>query len=136
MIHLHVHTYYSFHEGASSPEDLFAAAREQGIDTLAVTDTNGLYGLIHQLKAASHDGLRLLIGVWLNDTAGHSAVILPRTRRGYSRLCHLITQRHMDGRFSLSSALMNEDLSQFFVLSSDMKFLTALPHEKTIFFEL
>jgi len=136
MLHLHVHTYYSFHEGASSPEDLFAAAREQGIQTLAVTDTNGLYGLIHQLKAATHSGIRLLIGAWLDDTAGHSAIVLPRTRRGYSRLCHLITRRHTDRRFSLGPSLMNEDLSQIFVLSSDMRLLTILPREETVFFEL
>jgi error-prone DNA polymerase len=136
MLHLHVHTYYSFHEGASSPEDLFETARKQNIHTLAVTDTNGLYGLIHQLRAASHFGIRLLIGAWLDDMAGHSAVILPRTRQGYSRLCHLITQRHMEPRFSLLSSLMNEDLSQLFVLSSNMRLLTGLRHEKTIFFEL
>ena len=136
MIHLHVHTYYSFHEGASSPEELFEAARERGINTLAVTDTNGLYGLIHQRKAAEQYGLRLLIGAWLDDTAGHSAVILPRTRHGYSRLCQLITWRHMDPQFSLPKSLREEDLSQLFVLSPDIELLTGLPREKTVFFEL
>jgi len=136
MIHLHVHTYYSFYEGASSPEELFEAARERGIDTLAVTDTNGLYGLIHQRKAAEQYRLRLLIGAWLDDTAGHSAVILPRTRRGYSRLCHLVTWRHMDPQFSLPKSLREEDLSQLFVFSPDIELLMGLPREKTVFFEL
>jgi len=136
MIHLHVHFYYSFHEGASSPEELFGAARQHGIDTMAITDTNGLYGLIHQRKAAEQYGFRLLVGAWVDDTTGHSAVILPRTRQGYSALCHLITWRHMDPQFSLLKSLREEDLSQLFVLSPDIRLLVCLPREKTIFFEL
>jgi error-prone DNA polymerase len=136
MIHLHVHTYYSFHEGASPPEVLFAAARERGIDILAVTDTNGLYGLMHQRKAAELCGIRLLVGAFLNDTTGHSAVILPRTRKGYSALCRLITQRHMEEHFSLPKALRDENLGELFVISSDIRLLLELPREETIFFEL
>ncbi|MBW2058689.1 MAG: DNA polymerase III subunit alpha [Deltaproteobacteria bacterium] len=136
MIHLHVHTYYSFHEGASSPEELFEAARKRGIDTLAVTDTNGLYGLMHQRKAAEHYGVRLLVGALLNDLPGHSALILPRTRTGYSALCRLITRRHMDPHFSLLEALQEEDLAELFIISPDLGLLSGLPREKTLFFEL
>ncbi len=136
MIHLHVHTHYSFHEGASSPEDLFAAARERGIETLAITDTNGLYGLIHQRQAAEHYGIRLLIGSLLNDSTSHSAVIIPRTRTGYSELCRLITQRHMDTHFSLLDSLKAENLGDLFVISPDLSLLSGLPREKTLFFEL
>ncbi|NIQ37451.1 MAG: DNA polymerase III subunit alpha [Proteobacteria bacterium] len=136
MIHLHVHTYYSFHEGASSPEELFTAARERGIDTMAMTDTNGLYGLIHQRQAAQLYGIRLLIGSFLDDRTGHSAVILPRTRLGYSTLCRLITHRHMDQHFALHDALKEENLGELFVISSDLSLLSALPRGKTLFFEL
>jgi error-prone DNA polymerase len=136
MIHLHVHTYYSFHEGGSSPEAIFEAARERGIDTLAMTDTNGLYGLIHQRQAAEHYGIRLLVGALLNDAAGHSALILPRTRKGYSALCRLITRRHMDEPFSLAEALKGEDLGELFVLSPDVGLLSGLQQQGTLFFEL
>jgi error-prone DNA polymerase len=136
MLHLHVHTFYSFHEGASSPETIFQAARERGIETLAITDTNGLYGLIHQRQAAAYHGIRLIIGALLNDETGLSAVILPRTRPGYSTLCRLITHRHMDEGFSLLEALKGEDLGEVFIISSSLRLLSGLRPEKTLFFEL
>ena len=46
FVHLHVHSNYSFCRGASRLEDLVVAARRRGMDAMALTDTNGLYGLV------------------------------------------------------------------------------------------
>jgi len=42
FVHLHCHSGYSFLDGASTPEELVAAAADHGMDALAITDTNGL----------------------------------------------------------------------------------------------
>ena len=43
---LHARTYFSFLDGASSPKELLTRARELGVPALAVTDLNGLHGVV------------------------------------------------------------------------------------------
>ena len=57
-VELHTHSNYSFLDGASDVDDLADAAVEQGLDTLALTDTNGLYGAVRFANAAKERGLR------------------------------------------------------------------------------
>src|SRR3984885_10207317 len=42
---LHCHSSYSFLDGASSPEDLVTEAAQQGLQALAITDHDGMYGV-------------------------------------------------------------------------------------------
>src|SRR5262249_24336946 len=58
FVHLHVHSNYAFCRGASRLEDLVVAARVRGMDAMALTDTNGLNGLIWFLDAAKAAALR------------------------------------------------------------------------------
>jgi len=45
-VELHCHSYYSFHDGASSPEELMLRAKELGYRALAITDHDNLCGAI------------------------------------------------------------------------------------------
>ena len=67
FVHLHVHSDYSPMEGISSLQALCEAARAQGADTLALTDTNGLYGAIRFLEVARDVGLRPILGAELTS---------------------------------------------------------------------
>ncbi len=60
---LHVHTNFSFLDGASPPADLLARAVELGLSGLAVTDLGGLYGVVRFASAAEEAGIRPVIGV-------------------------------------------------------------------------
>jgi DNA polymerase III alpha subunit len=60
---LHVHTSFSFLDGASPPADLVARALELGLGALAVTDRQGLYGVVRFASAAAEAGLHAVIGV-------------------------------------------------------------------------
>src|SRR5881397_4125122 len=62
FVHLHVHSNFSFCRGADRLESLVVAARKRGYDSLALTDTNGLYGLVWFLDAAKAAGLRPIVG--------------------------------------------------------------------------
>jgi error-prone DNA polymerase len=62
---LHAHTSFSFLDGASAPADLVARAGELGLTGLAVTDRQGLYGVVRFASAADEVGLRPVIGVEL-----------------------------------------------------------------------
>ena len=54
---LHAHTNFSFLDGASAPADLVARAVELGLSALAVTDHQGLYGVVRFAAAAEEAGL-------------------------------------------------------------------------------
>ena len=92
---------FSFLRGASHPEELVGCAAELGLAALALTDVNGLYGLVRAHAEAKRRGLALLAGVELTcrelspgpfPTA--PLVLIARDREGYAGLCRLVTQAH------------------------------------------
>ena len=55
---LHCHTNFSFLDGASAPDELAERAIELGLAGLAVTDHQGLYGVVRSAGAFDEVGLR------------------------------------------------------------------------------
>jgi DNA polymerase III alpha subunit len=81
---LHCHTNFSFLDGASPPDELVERAAELGLSGLAVTDHQGLYGVVRFSAAAEAAGIRPIIGVEIElldaivpDPTG---VVVPATR--------------------------------------------------------
>ena len=64
---LHCHTNFSFLDGASHPEQLAEEAARLGLEALAVTDHDGLYGVVRFAEAAR---ARVADGVRRRDHAG------------------------------------------------------------------
>jgi error-prone DNA polymerase len=98
FVHLHTHSSYSPMQGVPSLETLCQAARTQGQDTLALTDTNGLYGVIRFLDVARDAGLKPILGAEL-VSEHHRAVLLAKTPTGYANLCRILSARHGDDAF-------------------------------------
>ncbi|TPP05868.1 error-prone DNA polymerase [Rhizobium glycinendophyticum] len=88
---LQVTTHFSFLRGASSAEDLFATARDLGIDAIGVVDRNSLAGIVRALEASRSTGVRLVVGCRLDLVDGMSILVYPTDRAAYSRLTRLIT---------------------------------------------
>jgi error-prone DNA polymerase len=63
FVHLHVASGYSLRHGASHPRDLVARAAEHGMDALALTDRDGMYGAVKFATACAAAGVRPLFGV-------------------------------------------------------------------------
>ncbi len=110
-------------QGVSSLEDLCRAARGQGADTFALTDTNGLYGAIRFLEVARQAGLRPILGAELTHER-HRAVLLVKTAQGYANLCRLLSARHCDAAFDFVSAV-SRHRNGLILLSDDAPALTA-----------
>ena len=91
--HLHVHSWFSFGAGVSSPEVLARQAAARGFTALACTDTNGVYGAVEFQQAALAHGLRPIHGAHLVH-GGQEAVALATDARGWAALCRAITQIH------------------------------------------
>jgi len=61
--HLHVASGYSMRHGTDSPAALVARAVELGMDALALTDRDGLYGAVKHVTACTAAGLDPVLGV-------------------------------------------------------------------------
>jgi error-prone DNA polymerase len=105
--HLHVHSNYSFCRGASKIETLVDAALARGMSAMALTDINGVYGLVWFLQCAAERGLRPVAGAELR-TAAERATLLANNRTGYETLCHIISRRQFEADFCLSRTLAEE----------------------------
>ncbi|HMF11839.1 MAG TPA: PHP domain-containing protein, partial [Gemmataceae bacterium] len=64
-VHLHVHSWYSLLEAASSPAALLDRAAACGYTALALTDTNNLYGAMAFVEEAVRFGVRPILGACL-----------------------------------------------------------------------
>ncbi len=93
---LHAYSNYSFLRGASHIEELVITAREQGYDTLALTDYNGLYGALEFAHCARENGLRPITGADVTTAGGYQLTLLCETRQGYANLCRLLSHAHLD----------------------------------------
>ncbi|MDL5350954.1 error-prone DNA polymerase [Microbacterium sp. zg-YB36] len=110
---LHVHTSFSFLDGASSPEELVEEAERLGLHALAVTDHDGFYGIVRFAEAAEARSVKTVFGAELSlelperprsspkandaDPPGHHLLVLARGEEGYHRLAAAITHAQLAG---------------------------------------
>ncbi len=124
FVHLHVHSNHSFCRGANRIEELVDAALERGMTAMALTDTNGVYGLVWFLQYAAERGLSPIIGADLHAEDGR-AVLLPSDRAGYATMGRIISRRHLEPGLSLKDELLRER-EHLVVLSDTLPLLEAL----------
>ena len=86
---------FSFLRGASHPEELIATAARLGLPALAMTDVDGLYGLVKAHLAAKEHGIKLIIGTELLLTDGPAVVVYAMNPEGYSNVCRLVSASRM-----------------------------------------
>ena len=82
---------FSFLEGASHPEELVEACAQTGIEGLALTDRDGVYGIVEAHVKAKELGVKLIIGAEVTVDDGSSINLLCMNREGYAHLCSLLT---------------------------------------------
>ncbi|HEX8092970.1 error-prone DNA polymerase [Jatrophihabitans sp.] len=115
---LHAHSSFSFLDGASDPEQLVEEAVALGLQALALTDHDGMYGVARFAEAADALGLPTVFGAELNtgielprtrteraiaartgipDPPGTHLLVLARNPAGYASLCRAISQANLRG---------------------------------------
>jgi DNA polymerase III alpha subunit len=94
FIHLHVHSYYSFHDGTASPAGLLEKAKHFGMPALALTDHNRLTGAIRFYDLARKMGIKPIIGAEIDMEGNYHLTLLCKDVSGYSNLCRLLTAMH------------------------------------------
>ncbi len=120
FVHLRCHSHYSFLRGVNPPEEIIAAAAEQKMPAVALTDTNGMYAAVAFYQAARAAKVKPIVGVTLEvegrsgewpakggsgefqkrrkekrESSSAPTVLLAMDAAGYSNLCQLTTLRHL-----------------------------------------
>jgi len=117
---LHCHSYFSFLDGASSPEELVARAADLGLEALALTDHDGLYGAVAFYRAATKADIKPIIGAEVTLTDASHLTLLAKNRHGYGNLCRLLSYAHRDqpkGTAALAKDLLAEHSQGLICLS-------------------
>ena len=63
FVHLHTHSEYSLLDGLSKITKLVKAAKDLGMDSLAITDHGVMYGAIEFYKECKSQNIKSIIGV-------------------------------------------------------------------------
>ncbi len=106
---LHCHSNFSFLDGASHPEELVEEAARLDLQALALTDHDGLYGVVRFAEAARALGVPTVFGAELSlglsapqngqaDPEGAHLLVLARNPAGYARLAAALSAGHLAGR--------------------------------------
>jgi error-prone DNA polymerase len=119
-VELHCHSAFSLLDGASLPETLLKRAALLGMDALALTDHDALYGAVRFTKAAHEIGVRPIFGCELTLHDGHHLTLLVQDATGWQNLCTLITlARHNapKGKALLPKGALEEHTAGLIALS-------------------
>src|SRR5918998_3460119 len=106
---LHCHSNFSFLDGASHPEELVEEAARLGLAAIAITDHDGMYGVVRFAEAARELGIKTIFGAELSlgltaaqngipDPEGEHLLVLARDPEGYRRLSRVISDAQIRGR--------------------------------------
>src|SRR4051812_36611507 len=95
-VELHLHTAFSFLDGASLPTELVERAAELGYSAVAVTDHDGLHGAMEFAQAAKAAGMQPITGAEVTMLDGSHLTLLAETPEGYANLSRLLSWAHLN----------------------------------------
>ncbi|MET1754322.1 error-prone DNA polymerase [Novosphingobium sp. RD2P27] len=90
-VELQVTSHFSFLRGASSPEELFAAAALLGHKALGLADWNSVAGIVRGWEGQKATGCRMIAGTRVCLTDGRVLLLYPSNRAAWSRLTRLLS---------------------------------------------
>ena len=91
FVHLHVHSPYSFLDGASSLEALLNQAAEWEMPAVAITDHSNVSAAVEFHKLAQVRGIKPIQGAEITTEDGTHLTLLAENNLGYQSLCRIIT---------------------------------------------
>lgn len=107
--HLHLHTQYSFLDGAIRIKDLVKRVNELGMKQVAVTDHGNMFGALDFYKQAKSAGIKPILGMeaYVTGTADYTdkvrenfhLVLLAENDIGYRNLRKLSSEAFINGKY-------------------------------------
>ena len=112
FVHLHNHSEYSILDGCLKVDALVAAAYENNMPAVAMTDHGNIFGAVQFFKQAKARGIRPILGCEVyvapqsrfdkrpggaDDVHHFHLILLVKDDAGYRNLCQLLTQSYLEG---------------------------------------
>jgi error-prone DNA polymerase len=94
---LHAWSNFTFLDGGSHPEEIVDRAAELGLAAVALTDRDGLYGMVRFAARAKERGIPGIVGSELTFEDGARILLLVENAAGYGNLCELISRAQLRG---------------------------------------
>ncbi len=98
--HLHVHTEYSFLDGANRIDKLVNKAKELDFEALAITDHGNLCGVMDFYKACKAAGIKPIIGCELyiegSENQNYHLTVLVKNYEGWKNLSRLSSRSFLE----------------------------------------
>ena len=108
FVHLHLHTTYSFLDGAIKPADAVKRAAEFGMPAIAITDHGNMFGAVTFYEEARKAGLQPVIGSEVYVSHGSMKekkpgfdhlVLLASSEEGYRNLMYIVSRGYLEGYY-------------------------------------
>lgn len=137
MIPLHLHSYYSILSGTIKPGALIEKAKSFGLNSVTLTDTNGMYGLIQFFRKTAEEKIHPILGSCITEINNEQkyAVLLARNAEGYKELCKIITMRKLNEDFSLIK-ILNRYKVNLVTLTPSVELLKEVQNHQNLYAEL
>ena len=108
FVHLHLHTQYSFLDGAIKIDDLIKKVKNLGMNAVAITDHGGLFGVVEFYLKAIKEGIKPIIGMEGYFTYGrmeerkkedspYHILLLAKNEEGYKNLIKISSISYLKG---------------------------------------
>jgi len=129
--HLHLHSQFSLLDGAIKFDELFDEVKNQGMDSVALTDHGNLFGAYEFYKKAKEKGIKPIVGCEIyitkdhtnkstEDNKTHHLTVLAMNIKGYENLCKLVSIGHLRGFYRkprIDKKLLFENSEGLIILS-------------------
>lgn len=119
FVHLNVHSEYSLSCGMVRIKPLAAAAADNQMPAVAITDQSNLFAMVKFYRATMAAGVKPIIGVdgWVEETElgiGYSKLVfLCQNQLGYKNLTNLISLSYQKGQIRNRPIITREWLKQY-----------------------
>ena len=124
FVHLNVHSIYSSMRGLLSISEIMKLAKSCSMNTLALTDVNGIWGFIRFVQHCRSFSINPIAGVNL-ITNRQEILILVENQNGYENLCRIISDIHDNSNRDIIDVLKKYH-SGLFLLGHEISVLKAL----------
>ncbi|OGM27268.1 DNA polymerase III subunit alpha [Candidatus Woesebacteria bacterium RIFCSPHIGHO2_01_FULL_39_28] len=112
FVHLHVHSEYSLLDGLSKTGKIIDFAKENSMDSIALTDHGAMYGIVEFYKKAKKADIKPILGIeaYTTDTnmkerpergkfKNFHLILLAKNNEGYKNLMKISSKAHLEGYY-------------------------------------
>ncbi len=99
--HLHIHSEYSLLESSVKIKSLISMAKKYGMESLALTDTVSMHGIIEFYREAKENNIKPLIGaevMVIKNKVISSVILIAKNINGYRNLCRIVSNANLQKR--------------------------------------